>query len=608
MSETKEIIVCSACGATNYSDSDVCVSCGFRLNKPEVAQRTQSVEQDEREEETLVLEEDVEDDSDATEVQRDSVESSVNNVYFEKESYDFNLIAATKENTGFIYNQENPDESVPRMPITEDESTGKADRTKITFGTGIVGGFILFITSVVLLLTVLFLPLSYSSLAYDERSSWSIEFSGTDSVKLSYYALQEKSDKQIVRSSLYKTTVKKFDEILSSGTRPDRMSELKYQRLVSLTNNMLYLSLASDEVGAPADVLISAACFFIFVIADVVMLFSSLSVIVKSLFSNPTKKFGSSGAMKVSIKSLWTILTFLPLMIYSFYQMSHWGIGARLGMFSSAGCGLGAGSYIIIVVVTLAVVYSVIYLLKGKNNAILKNKDDNKKRIAAALISVVMMVSLLLPWLTVGVAKHKGRRVTTENVSVSMSELHCLTDEDANYYFEISSMESEELLKYQAAQIVESKEDNKNAAEEILELLVFGVYRYNISAFYNFVYAMLSIQLLLCGMLLSRIGKNLFFEAENISKEKKLRVLVSLASIVISVLSIIYLIISHLSIEDELSYYVTVNVGIGPLLGIALSIAMILTLCGVKKENCIEQGYDNADVSYAPYILRVKKR
>lgn len=633
MSEINESVRCPECGAENSSGSNFCGNCGYRLRIPSSTllptEEARLTEKDEsahsifgdsepKTSESPVLhsarERDDGDDGffrepDYTDEDNEEREDTGEEALKKKiSSFNFNSVttpvAFSKEASPLLEEDVIYDGGYFRV---DEEDDGKVSKkrslSKTAFTGGVMCGLITMLLSIALLLTILFLPISHSDLDYKGKDEWSVELSGIDGFILAYYSIESLNDTQIKKSLLYRQTVKEYTRIINSGIRPSRMSFTKQARLEELTQNMLCLALSSDYVDMPVELAFAVGAIAVTVVICSVMAISATVFMFKSLLASDGGDYRSSGAFSTMAKSAWLLVTFIPLTCYLFYQTSYFGKNNYLIAFSSAGCGLSYGAYIAIVLAVACVTYTVVCLALSKPERFKTQIKLNKKSVIAVLVGVAMAVSAVLPWFAVNVAEQKGRRISTEKCGIGITEIHNFNDADADYYFESSSSDSETILRSTIKELFDSPDQKKQLGGEIINLSIFGVYRYDISLLYGLIFFLAVLQFIFSGALFGRGARNILLGENEIGRDRALRVFVALTAIVQTIVAISILIILKIAINEDLSYVLAVKCGIGPILSIIFAVIMFMTLVRTKSERKIEEGYDNADVSYAPYVL-----
>ena len=229
-----------------------------------------------------------------------------------------------------------------------------------------------------------------------------------------------------------------------------------------------------------------------------------------------------------------------------------------------------------------------------------------KRKLIFLCIIFVLFIALFLPVMNITVSGGVSATAKTHTVSVTIDDLYALSGDDTEYYYNASDSESMEKVTATIRKLLFASK--KPTTKTFLNDLVIGAGGNDIGGMY------LAVQLIMYFIFLSfaflfKYALQLTWQnADNSRKIKKAKILVAFLVCAEAVLEVILMIVAGSSITSDLSMLVSFGLGIGPVLCIASSVVLLLF-----KPEPVAQGaymddwYDNADVSYAPYVVKNKK-
>ena len=476
------------------------------------------------------------------------------------------------------------------------------------FRNRLLGSALLFVVSLIILIGALFVPLSHSTVELKEGVEGEVTFSGIDSFSLFYYSTQSLTDSQIRTTRLYKDTMQLYKLYGFYGSsdfvvlvQPD--SDV----LDTIAENMLILKLINSETELRVAVVFAALVSVLFIIISALLFLRSLSAFISEILAfaknkNTVRKKKSHSP----IHTLWFLTALIPLLAYSFSQMSYWGVSNGLSSFSSLGNGMSGGIALISVFAVLGSVYFAASAVITSTSAAVYKGGLFKRRLIFLCIILVLFISLFLPVMNITVRGGVSATAKTQTVSVTIDDLYALSGDDTEYYYNISDGENMEKVTATIRKLLFASK--KPTTKTFLNDLVIGAGGNDISGMY------LAIQLIMYAILLSfafmlKYSLQLIWQnADNGGKIKKTKILLAFLVFAEAVLEIILMIVSGFSLPSDLSMLVSFDVGIGPLLCIASSVVLLFFKTEpVAKGAYMDDWYDNADVSYAPYVVRNKR-
>ncbi len=469
----------------------------------------------------------------------------------------------------------------------------------------LIASIVMLVLSIGLLLAALYAPLAHSEVVYGEGVECSISYNGIDSLMMVYYSSQSLSDNRLMKSQLYKDTVAELNR-LSLSTSGSRLTESKRLQLADASENLLCVYLMSSSIEMRHEVVFAALSFCMILIASILSLFGALVSLKRAL----GERFGKGrkeklGAVKAP-RAIWFIGAFMPLLGYSFSRMSYWGKGGLLSTFSSGGSGLSSGFVLLLAIsaITIAYAASGVVLsgqIKSDGSAV-----SMKKQMITLVLAVIMLLSLFLPWISINFASVAEKQVKTEKTYISVAEIGDISEEGEDVYYGISSSMNAEILDTVIDEIVDSPERDDELAMEAVGLLNFGVDRYDISLIYTAINGVSYALFLICGMLVFRLVSGILYKKSNYGKIKGFKLLSALLSLVLAVLTFAFIIITGIAVKHyEYSYVMALKPSFGVIVCAVCAIGLLISLKKKENRKQIEEGYDNADVTYAPYVIKI---
>ena len=302
-------------------------------------------------------------------------------------------------------------------------------------------------------------------------------------------------------------------------------------------------------------------------------------------------------------RMLWLLLGLLPLLAYSFFEMSYFGLGERLSVFSYFGNGLSYGLGIIALLSIIATAYTVIFaVVSSKNKEAYSGKRFRKKLLFILLIAL-LLISLFLPVISITVRGGTKIDSPTQNVKFGVADLFATDKADMKYYRGTTSASMAEEIKATIKSLFSKK--GTADTEMMLNDLIFGVDRNNVSAIYVAIQAMTYVVLGFIGLLLSLTFSATWYNSGCVGKIRAAKIFLGLSAIALIVLEGVLLVIANMAISGELMYLMSVGLGIG----IALMLVCVVGIFTVRVEadvsgSYMDTWYDNADVTYAPYVIK----
>lgn len=458
---------------------------------------------------------------------------------------------------------------------------------------------LVFILSVTMLLLALFAPFAYSEAVIDEYDV-EIEYTGVDLFKVFYCSLLSMSDRQIANTSLYEQTMLDYMSLRESMPKSEKM-----EKLSQIGKNMLFITLARKNVDLRFETVFAAVALSLILLICAFMLFSSLVSLSKEVLAKVKGKKAANLSFKRQLHSLWLLFFLLPVFAFSMSFAGCWGKGENLSSFSVSGHGISYGTVLLVIFTVLVSLYSVLRIALINSE---KQKDEHLpylKKLLMLLLVFAVVISAFMPIISISFYKRSGVSQKTENLGISMADVSLFSSDDIKYYKTTKKGENEEILLDAAKDIFRSSTDKGDIAENLLGDLIIGVDRNDVSIIFLIMHISAYVLLTLSALLLLNIARSLFLGEHRRKSIRRLKIFVALFAMVQAVLGIVLTIIAMLAVSPNLSFVMSVDFGLGPVLLFVFALFLLFVRVDSDEQSkYADCWYDNADVTYAPYIVK----
>ena len=231
-------------------------------------------------------------------------------------------------------------------------------------------------------------------------------------------------------------------------------------------------------------------------------------------------------------------------------------------------------------------------------------KTKAKAFVCMVLITLVI-ISAFLPGINVHVYDPWGSD-KEEKLELKFSDVYEVSSDEMKYYSTLVKGDSYNYIIECADKTVHDSKSNKCMAENIFNTFISGCCRFDVRESYMFIELITVVILVFAGILLLDAMIKMIFEKTLIRKTKPLKILTLIFSCVNFLLIIFLLCIANLNLYGNLVNVLSFTIGTGTVLMPTAIIAFMVLSLEFKKYVYIEKGYDNADVSYAPYVVDKK--
>ena len=123
---------------------------------------------------------------------------------------------------------------------------------------------------------------------------------------------------------------------------------------------------------------------------------------------------------------------------------------------------------------------------------------------------------------------------------------------------------------------------------------------------YGFINAITMILLLFAGLLVYLFLSNIFFNSSNRGAILTFKILTSVWTFFELALILLLNTIISSAIGGELSAIIGIALGIGPVIMLVCMAVLLILPSDPKEYKYVDRDYDNADVSYSPYVVDEK--
>ena len=458
------------------------------------------------------------------------------------------------------------------------------------------------------ILLLLFAPLSYSRAnSYDYDVD--VKYNGIDVFQLVSCAVMSMSDSEISSTRLYNETVNQYRELAENLLPYAELTRYQEAELSEITENSLFITLASKDVTLRFQTAAALLTLVLVLIVAFIMFCYSLRSVIGLASGKMNDERRPSPIFVNQIRLLWGLVMLLPLLAHNFYSMSNWGISSELSSFSSGGCGLSFGMALVAVFTAFVAFCSVVHLVLTNIRKLSLMREVNTKKVALLICVFITVLSLFLPLVNVTFFKTSGTVVNRENVSLTVSDLYVMNGDDVGYYRSTSKAQNRELVSEISRKVLRYGDAGELADRNLINLLVMGIARNDISDFYLFLQIAVFAVNFFAILLAVAILNSLLFRIDVTKKIKKLKVFLALLALTYAALSICVMVVSGDMLDADLLKSVSIGVACGPIVTIVSALLLVAIKIEPRPKSLYADGwYDNADVSYAPYVIKVAKK
>ncbi len=377
------------------------------------------------------------------------------------------------------------------------------------------------------------------------------------------------------------------------------MVELTEKEKISEYKKALLLYAMDRDMGMSGSFIGAMLMILVYVILCLTLvIFSAKELIVEILAQRKNRttpiQYRSDGILCM-------LLCLLPALCFFFTQMCRYALkNALLDTVFTLEIGLAWGMVMTLILAALGTVFVCLVSLLARLHLNRRYFGGIRIRNAvSALLVIFVMITVALPCVQVNVWNPTTNEVGS--AQLSLSELGEITGRERQYYRSMSlEGEGGMLESYWNA----SKDTAETAGDELLHTFFMTSRISSIRDMYGVLMAFAGITLLLCGFWLWSLLRRIFFCGTKRRMMNTFKFFTFVSATVILVTSILLTYLAELCLSGDLFYILEFKLGWGVVaMFICMLAAIILRSTMKKQKRYIDVAYDNADVSYAPYVF-----
>jgi hypothetical protein len=455
----------------------------------------------------------------------------------------------------------------------------------------------------VIMLALAFCPFAYTEAKISDDLSIRVRYTPLDSVNLAISSFYTLDREDVLESDIY-AELEDFD-IYSYGSE---LSLGQKNQLAKMMKKSLLLIMMSEDTPVRFGMILAAVISAIYLVFALVLFILSFSAFIIELVNKKHRSNSERNINKSTVSMLWLLFAFLPIMTYALLQMCRFGKNGDAQLYISGGRGISWGliaSLAVAVAATLFTVirYSVLKRKKGEGEP----RTKTGSHILCLVLSVLLIISVFLPLTSITFASmNDDFEYEQKTVYVSISDVEIMSSSDVEQHADSTTKGTYPRLLKAASDIVLGEDEKAVSEYDVLNLLVFSYGRKNVSVLYAFIVILTLISTVFAAMLVRSTLKRVLFTSDNDVAIQALKIFNLVTVCIDFILMYIVNKIAEGCIDGELIRFMNVKMGIAPVLMLLFAIANVCTV-GADRGFVSDCDYDNADVSYAPYVVGYKK-
>ena len=447
---------------------------------------------------------------------------------------------------------------------------------------------LVFAISVLLIAVTLFglwfAPFAHSKAEMSDGTVYSVDYSCAKTVELS------------VRSFFFLNNSELRDTKLYTEIENEVSSEAAFEKGFALT-------LMKRNTPVRVTLILTALVSIAYLVLCVILLVLSVSDLVVTVIAICK---GQKKSRMPSAAFLCAVCCLIPILVFSFLLMGQFGTSNVLSQYSNGGVGLSLGGIATLIAAALGgglVCFErLLSLKKPSKRFINKNKIKN---IVCLVLALVVVISAFLPCLGIDIYNERtGNYETT--VYVTPSDLYEVGNQELSQYRSTSKSSAYSAVKGIAGDVISGKINESELSDELFYLIAFEYARLDLRVLYGFINAITMIVLLFAGLLLYLFISNIFFNSSNRGAILTFKILTSVWVLLDLILVLILNIIISSTMGGEMSVIIGTALGIGPVIMLLCMAVLLILPSNPKEYKYVDRSYDNADVSYSPYVVDEK--
>lgn len=451
------------------------------------------------------------------------------------------------------------------------------------------------------LLVFSFLPFINVRTTHGEENYYTTSFSPTEIVGYSFKIfVSYDSAKELKRSDEYKSFNKAYGKAEDISTTR-KLSDTNKEKLQDFAKAAIALELVSSGENIKLN-LIAASIMTIAYMGFLLAAFGmSIAAFIKAMMKYP----GAEDFIRFAKKTLVMIALLFPIYLLVLAEASRftlvpaWNFTEGALCFGDGGVSLAAGPWLSFIPLALIAVYAgYACYLKMAETSVAFSKSKDKYRIISLLILIAALISIFLPAMSVSAAYPKSKKTVEKGTEyVSLTDIYEFSGIDSDFYFANGPYYDDEIEA--AAELIAKDEANVGAGAEILHGLIHSFD--NMSILYVLTNAFAILFILFLALIIKKCLGNLI-AGEKTLGAGKLYVLAAISAALYLIMLATLALMANAMLSIEASRYVTLSIGVGPILAPILLAASFVFL-GLRPPKEKESKFDNPDVSLAPYVI-----
>ena len=488
-------------------------------------------------------------------------------------------LLATDEVEPSISQGEEQTDDLQNVSITQAKKS-VGERIKAVFSYKVINRIVVLLLAICML-ALAFAPLVSTTVQAEDGTEYTVSLSGLDGAKMTVVSAVLLTEKNLYESDLYE---KLFATPEQEMTPED-----------TLKQGML-LSAIDGKVGLNGSPIAALLIFVTYAILCLVLVIVAIKNLISELIAYKKKRFrakryGADGLLCM-------LFCLLPVLCFLFMNMCEFCTrNSALGRLMIVDFGLAWGAVVSFVVALLG---SAFVCIAGsvallRSNRLYFNGIRLRSIICSALI-IFIMIATLLPCLKINVWNENAE--VDKAMQVNLMTFGEMSSQDRKQYRVIPVEES---LRAQLA----AEEESKGAGESFVNTLLMGSNVSTIRVLYGAVMAVTGLFFLFAGLLLWALLRKSFFDSKRTKMISAFKVFTMICVTADLILAVALKSICEMSLKGDLSSFIEFKLGTGVILMFVCMIVMLAIRLKAKKKKVtyMDEDYDNADVSYAPYVL-----
>ena len=438
----------------------------------------------------------------------------------------------------------------------------------------------------IILLALVFTPFARYELENSKGEQLSVGFSPAESIELAIRSSMFLSDQEVVDTDLY------YDTLLARA-----LGDISEEKLIK-ENIMITAMRASTQVRV--SVIASAFISIAYIALCLVLLGLAIKGFVTDILAQKNKK--TTDKRYSSDNILCVIACLVPVIIFAFLQAFDFGIN---GIYTQGYIGLGVRmawgmmACIFLSIVGSLFVCAVNFFLTTKNDVKRLTEVRIRSFVCCALL-IVLIISVFLPQITMNIWDEVGIVDTLHVDSLDVTEMPI---DDMRNYRAVCREHTDELLDdISLGEVATISTDD--VGKTLFHTIVIG--RSDPRVLYTIMIVANFATLIFAGLLLFSLVKRSFFGSMGMGGINTFKIFVALSVVASLVTNAFVLDLADRCLYGEPYYSVEFKTGLGAILMLILTVCTIVLKLKVRKKNKTESTrcvYDDADVSYAPYVV-----